>query len=65
MTIKTRTAVLVTKTGGQERVVKRTARRFFRFVRDVASDIQGLPRTLRQAASDVGTAWEESSRPNA
>ncbi len=48
-----------------DRIVKTGALIFFRAVRTVADYASQLPAVATQAASDIATAWEESSRPNA
>lgn len=47
------------------RIVKRGALSLFRVVRAVVDHSKEVPGILQQAAEDVRTAWEESSRPNA
>jgi hypothetical protein len=65
VSIKSQPVQLITTSGSEERLVKRCALGFFRLVREVASHAQEVPGVVIQAASDVRTAWEESSRPNA
>lgn len=64
MTIKTQSVQLITTAGSDDRVVKRVATSFFRFVREAASHAHEVPVAVMQAAADVRKAWEESSRPN-
>ncbi len=45
-------------------LVKRGALLAFRAVRSIASQAKEAPGILSQAASDVKSAWEQSSRPN-
>ena len=65
MSIKSQPVVLSHAVDADERVVKRCAVGFFRFVREVASYASEVPGIVQQAASDVVEAWEESSRPKA
>ncbi len=65
MSIKSQPVDLITTTGSDERLVKRCALGLFRLVRELASHAQEVPGVVMQAADDVRTAWEESSRPNA
>ena len=48
-----------------ERIVKTGALMLFRVLRTVADYASQIPEVATQAASDIATAWEESSRPNA
>ncbi len=47
-----------------ERIVLRAALLLFGAVRAIASQAKEAPGILSQAASDVKSAWEQSSRPN-
>ena len=65
MTIKTQPISLSDTTAPEERLVKRCALGLFRFVRTVASHAEEVPDVVKQAASDIRDAWEETSRPKA
>jgi ribosome-associated toxin RatA of RatAB toxin-antitoxin module len=64
MSLKTQAVTLSSSSANNERLVKRGARGFFRLVREVASYAEAAPAAVIQAAADVRSAWEESSRPN-
>ena len=46
-------------------LVKRGALSVFRVMRSVVAHSKEVPGIMQQAADDIRTAWEESSRPNA
>ncbi len=48
----------------KERMVKRAAMLAFKALRAIASQAKEAPGILSQAASDVKSAWAETSRPN-
>ena len=47
-----------------ERIVKTCALQAFRALRVVMSHSKEVPGLLQQAANDIRSAWEETSRPN-
>jgi hypothetical protein len=63
MTIKTQPVRLSETITVQERLVKRCALGIFRLVRTVALHAEEVPGVVKQAASDIRDAWEETSRP--
>ena len=58
-------SVQLSNTTADERIVKTGALMLFRALRTVADYASQIPEAATQAASDIATAWEESSRPNA
>ena len=58
-------SVQLSNTTADERIVKTGALMLFRALRTVADYASQVPAAATQAASDIATAWEESSRPNA
>jgi hypothetical protein len=58
-------SIQLSNTTADERIVKTGALMLFRALRTVAGYARQIPGAATQAASDIATAWEESSRPNA
>jgi hypothetical protein len=58
-------SVQLSNTTADERIVKTGALMLFRTLRTVADYASLIPEVATQAATDIATAWEESSRPNA
>jgi hypothetical protein len=58
-------SIQLSNTTADERIVKTGALMLFRALRTVADYASQVPAAATQAASDIATAWEESSRPNA
>jgi hypothetical protein len=58
-------SIPLSSTTPDERIVKTGALMLFRVLRTVADYASQIPEVATQAASDIATAWEESSRPNA
>jgi hypothetical protein len=58
-------SIPLSNTTADERIVKTGALMLFRALRTVADYASQIPEAATQAASDIATAWEESSRPNA
>ena len=58
-------SIQLSNTTADERIVKTGALMLFRALRTVADYASQIPEAATQAASDIATAWEESSRPNA
>lgn len=57
-------SIQLSNTTTDESIVKTGALMFFRALRTVADYASQLPAAATQAASDIASAWEESSRPN-
>jgi hypothetical protein len=65
MKLQNQTIRLSNSAADDSTVVKRTALTLFRVVRAAVDHSKVFPSIMQQAADDIRTAWEESSRPNA